>query len=475
MADDRDRQLARLEQENAALRAENADLRAQVEQLTRQLNEVLAEFRRLTGRNDPRPGKGPSSTAGSKPERAKSARKRGGQPGHPKHERALVPPDEVDEIHDCVPEECENCRARLDGTDEDPERHQVWSLPEIRARVAEYRQHALGCGQCGHVTRGKLPPGVPSRAFAANVVALVAVLMGSYRLGKRPVQALLADLFRLPMSLGAVIGCQKQASEALKTPYTEACESARRRKVKYVDETSWREAGRWVWLWAMATEKLVVFRIQARRTADAARSFLGRAVAYLVSDRAGAYGWWDMLYRQFCWAHLARDFAKIEKRGGESGEIGHALGEIARQLFHYWHRVRDGTMTRENFHRHVLTGSQSLQARTRALLEQGLTCGHESTERTCENLLRSFPSLWTFVEVPGIEPTNNDAERSVRHGVIYRKLSGGTQSSHGSRFVERMMTVDATLRRQDRNVLAFVREACEARLRNNPPPSLLVA
>src|SRR5690606_33002527 len=107
--------------------------------------------------------------------------------------------------------------------------------------------------------------------------------------------------------------------------------------------------------------------------------------------------------------------------------------------------------------------------------EQGLTCGHESTERTCENLLRSFPSLWTFVEVPGIEPTNNDAERSVRHGVIYRKLSGGTQSSHGSRFVERMMTVDATLRRQDRNVLAFVREACEARLRNNPPPSLLVA
>jgi transposase-like protein len=121
--------------------------------------------------------------------------------------------------------------------------------------------------------------------------------MGTYHLGKRPVQALFSDLFGLQISLGAVVGCQKQASRALEDPYTEACKSARRRKVKYADETSWREEGRWVWLWTIATEKIVVFRIQPRRSAEAARSFLGRAVAYLVSDRAGAYEWWDMLFR----------------------------------------------------------------------------------------------------------------------------------------------------------------------------------
>jgi transposase len=88
-------------------------------------------------------------------------------------------------------------------------------------------------------------------------------------------------------------------------------------------------------------------------------------------------------------------------------------------------------------------------------------------------LLAGETHLWTFVRVEGVEPTNNDAERALRHGVIYRKTSGGTDSESGSRFVERMLTVVATCRQQDINVLDFLTRCFQAHLDSQPVPSLL--
>jgi len=85
------------------------------------------------------------------------------------------------------------------------------------------------------------------------------------------------------------------------------------------------------------------------------------------------------------------------------------------------------------------------------------------------------PALWTFVRVPGVEPTNNAAERAIRPGVLWRKGSFGSHSPAGSRFVERMMTVAATLKQQQRNVVDYITLACEATLRGEPVPTLLPA
>ena len=95
------------------------------------------------------------------------------------------------------------------------------------------------------------------------------------------------------------------------------------------------------------------------------------------------------------------------------------------------------------------------------------------TGGTCARLIEQFDSLWTFVRLEGVEPTNNEGQRTVRHAVVYRKVSYGTDSEAGSRFVERMLTVHASLSRQGRDVLAFVTQACEARLHHTQPPSLL--
>ena len=97
------------------------------------------------------------------------------------------------------------------------------------------------------------------------------------------------------------------------------------------------------------------------------------------------------------------------------------------------------------------------------------------TAGTCRDILKRREALWTFVQLDGVEPTNNAAERSIRPGVQWRKGSFGTQSEAGSRFVESMLTVVATLKQQQRNVLEYLTAACEAALRGEAAPSLLPA
>ena len=161
----------------------------------------------------------------------------------------------------------------------------------------------------------------------------------------------------------------------------------------------------------------------------------------------------------------------MRDRGGDSEEIGDALLTQAHQMFMWWHRVRDGTRKRSSF-RSAMT---PLRREVERLLEAGSRCGVPKTEGTCQNIVKRREALWTFVQVEGVEPTKNTAERSIRPGVLWRKGSFGTQSAAGSRFVESMMTVVTTLKQQQRNVLEYLTAACAATLRGEAAPSLLPA
>jgi transposase len=154
---------------------------------------------------------------------------------------------------------------------------------------------------------------------------------------------------------------------------------------------------------------------------------------------------------------------------GAAAAIGEALGMCARQLFHWWHRVRDGTLQRSSF----CVYAAQLRMEIRALLYEGAFCNEPKGAALCRSLLQQEPALWTFVYQEGVEPTNNASERALRPVVLWRKSSFGTQSRAGSEFAERLLTVVATLRQQRRNVLEYVTTACEAALYNQPPPSLL--
>jgi transposase len=168
--------------------------------------------------------------------------------------------------------------------------------------------------------------------------------------------------------------------------------------------------------------------------------------------------------------HLKRDFqALIDDPCHTRKRLGHDLMRPTKELFALWKRVRDGTLGRVEFQRRM----HPIRDEVDALLLRGYF--NARTRGVCRELWEHRGHLWTFVEVEGVEPTNNAAERALRHAVIWRKLSFGTQSASGSRFVERMLTVIETCRRAGRNVFAWLTAAVAVHFRGEATPPLLAA
>jgi transposase len=453
-----------------ALEARLSTWESMVQALQEQ-NRALQEQRNQTSRNSSRaPSSDPPQS--QRPSRPRGQRRRGGQPGHPGHTRTLVPVEEVDEVVVLKPDQCHGCHAPLWGDDPAPFRHQVIEMPPIKPVITEYQWHQLVCPDCGETTRAPWPAGVPSGTYGPRVQATVALCTGSYRLSKRTTQQVMDDLCGVPMSVGTISQSEKATTEVVAAPVEEARASVHDQAVAHVDETSWRQGGKRAWLWVAVTSMVTVFLIRMSRGGQVARELLGEHFSgILVTDRYSAYNWYPVRWRQLCWSHLLRDFEAIRGRGGVSEEIGAALLAKAHQMFTWWHRVREGTLKRSTFQSYM----SPLRREVEQLLEAGSRCGVSNTEGTCHEMLKRREALWTFVQVEGVEPTNNAAERAIRPGVQRRKISFGTQSEEGSRFVESMMTVVATLKPQKRNVLEYLTAAHEAALRGEAAPSLLPA
>jgi len=453
-----------------ALELRLSALEARVQTLQEQ-NRALQERLHQTSRNSSRP---PSSDPpqSPRPRRPWGQRRRGGQPGHPGHTRTLLPVEEVDEVVVLKPDQCRGCHAPLWGDDPAPFRHQVIEMPPIHPVVTEYQWHQLTCPACGETTRAPWPAGVPSGTYGPRVQATVALCTGAYRLSKRTTQQVMDEVFGVPMSVGTISPLEQATTAAVAAPVEEAQTYVHEQAVAHLDETSWGQGGKRAWLWVAVTSLVTVFLVRMSRGGQVARELLGEHFSgILVTDRYSAYNWYPVRWRQLCWAHLLRDFEAMRDRGGHSEEIGEALLVQARQMFAWWHRVREGTLQRSTFRSYM----SPLRREVERLLEAGSRCGVPKTAGTCRDILKRRQALWTFVQVEGVEPTNNTAERSIRPGVLWRKGSFGTQSAEGARFVESMMTVVATLKQQQRSVLEYLTTACEAALRGEAAPSLLPA
>jgi transposase len=339
------------------------------------------------------------------------------------------------------------------------ERHQVFELPAIRPHVTEYQRYAGVCTDCGQRWEGTLPAGVPRGQFGPGVLALIALLAGEYHLSTRQIQRLFQEGFHLNMGIGTVSQAQAPVSAALAAVVTEAQGTVRQAKVVNVDETGHRQGVKRQWLWVAGSATQSVFRIDPHRNQAAVKALLGTDCAGTIgSDRHCAYGWVAPTHRQLCWAHLLRDFHRMAERSGSAGDIGAELLAYGRALFVLWHRWHDGLLSRAQFEQFM----SLLRQVVKLTLTAGAHCGHPATEHTCQNLLELEEALWTFVNTPGVDPTNNAAERALRGYVIRRKLSFGSQSTRGNQFIERVSTVVATCRQQGRAVLAYLHNAIAA-------------
>jgi transposase len=453
------------------------------------LEEENRYLREQQGRNSANSSQPPSSDSpAKKPEKKlqKSGKRRGGQKGHPGYSRELIEVEKCQKVEDHIPKECNSCGNKLEGIDPAPYRHQVVELPPLEPYVEEHRLHQLECSKCGAITRAKLPEGVPASGYGARVVAIAAVLSGLYRMSERMCQTAFRDLFGIVMALGTVNRLRQEASQAIAEPVEKAAEYVKKQSMINSDETGFTQGNadglnpekHKAWLWVAVTELVTVFRVALSRGQDGAQLLLGTLItAILITDRWNGYNWVSLSQRQLCWAHLKRDFTKISEREGVSGRIGEKLLEQEKLLFTYWHRVRDGTLQRSSFK----TYAANIRLKIKALLQQGADydpkpkekTARAMTARTCKELLKLEPAMWLFVRVEGLEPTNNAAEQAIRHFVLWRKNSFGSQSAEGSLFVARILTVVMTLRSQQRNVLDYMVEACQAFRLGKPAPSLL--
>jgi transposase len=442
----------------------------QYEQRLQSLQQQVAQLRQRLNQDSTNSSRPPSSDpphVKRRPPKPSSGRQRGGQPGHALQQQPLVPAEQIKQAIPVKPSACRMCGQALHGDDPQPRRHQVAEIPPVRAEVTEYRLHRLTCTACGTRTCASLPAGVPTGAFGPRLQALLAILAGGYRLGKRPIRQLAYDLFGLSISTGMVAKLERSTADAPERPMAELQEYIRTQHAN-VDETSWREAMHKAWLWVVVTPLVTVFQIAATRCGKVADRLLGSAYRQVVtSDRWKAYN--GFRRRQFCWSHLRRDFQAMIDRQNSGAAIGIRLLDLSDQMFAWWHRVRDGTLNRSSFQVYI----SGLRAEAREVLIQGAACGCPKTEATCRNLTANEAKLWAFVWQEGVEPTNNAAERALRHAVLWRKGSGGTDSQRGSRFVERVLSIRETCRQQGRGLLVYLVECCQARWEGEEAPPLL--
>ena len=453
----------------------------QIQQLSKQVAEQaakhekrIAELERRLNRNSRNSSVPPSQDPPGAPQRRRpdpSGRSQGAQPGHQGKGRKLLPIEAVERVVEHWPGRC-GCGHPLAESNEEvgyPARHQVTELPEIAVWVTEHRLHRRRCPDCGKTTRAELPADVSAGAFGPRLEAAIATLAVRNRVSRRDTVELAGELFGAGLASGTVDAILARTGQALEQPYEELLARIRKAPALNVDETGWKLRGAKRTLWGAVTPDVAVFRVAPDRHEREVAALLGEDFEGIVgSDRWWAYRGFDPEKRQVCWSHLIRDLTAHSEGLAAQKEFGEAGLEIARRLFDAWDRFAEHG-ERRRLKREVAP----LRRELKALLERGskgrrnkLTWGFS------KNLLKVWPALWTFVEIDGVDPTNNVAERALRGPVIYRKLSLGSQSERGETTIERLLSASVTCRLQGRSLFAYLADVLGARARGDPAPLL---
>ena len=447
-----------------------AALQAGIVELNLRIVELESQVKKLTPQNSSVPPSTvhPHGKPNRKPLPGKK-RKQGGQQGHKRTIRELIPSDQCDDVIERKPDACRKCGGDLELDGLNPTRHQVWELPPIKPVVIEHRLLRGHCRCCGITTQAELPEGVPTGQCGPRLAAFTGLLMGHFRQSKRRTASFLCDLLNIPCSPSWTVKIQNHVSHAISSCYEELREKLQSQAQLFVDESPTKEKNTKAWLWVAVAPFFAVFGIFGNRKRESLQALVGNYAGIILNcDRAKMY--LDGKKLQWCWSHLRRDIQKlIESNDNQVKRLGNDLIRQQKLLFEHWRRYKAKETSWEEFQ--IL--ARPVRDEFNSLLLRGRFSGNKKLIGFCNELYPRREHLWTFIEVQGIEPTNNTAERALRPAVIYRKLSFGTQSASGSRYLERILTISETCRLQGRNAYQFLIDAMEAKFAGLAPPSLL--
>jgi transposase len=470
---------AQLDAQSAQLDA----LRAQVDAQKAQIAELAATAARLqeqlaaARKNSSTSSKPPSSDIVAPPKPppppGQSKRKRGGQPGHPKHERAPFPPEMLScEPHEYFIDLCPCCNEPLTLRDVPPRITQQIDVPFTPPHIEEHRSYSGWCPHCQKIHYAPVPKGIDEGGLVGpRLTALIAYLKGNCHASFSTVRKFLRDVVGVRISRGQLHKVISKVSVSLETPYEDLFKNLPLQPYLNVDETGHKYKNERWWTWCFRASLYTLFRIDKRRSADVLLDVLGEEFnGVLGCDYFGAYRRYmrecDVLL-QFCLAHFIRDIKFLTTLpNAEEKAYGERLLEAVRRLFRVIHKRDEMVPT--------LFKDQLEAAR-----EEVLRCGTTNVpagrhaQALAKRLTTHGRQYFQFITTPGVEPTNNLAEQAIRFVVIDRHITLGTGSEAGNRWCERIWTVIATCTQQGRSVFDFLYQAVEALFQGEAAPSLL--
>lgn len=413
----------------------------------------------------------PANQPKRKPPTPPSGRRPGGQPGHKGRTRRDFPPEQVDVVIDVLPQECTGCGRHFaeDHPFETFDVHQVAELPKVKPFVTEFRFGRREC-PCGHSTDGTRPAHVPAGHLGPRALGTIAALTARCRLSRRQVVETVAELFGLGISVGTVQKTVEQAGDAVAPTVEDIAFEIAASGTVNADESGWRNHGKKWWLWFAASLEAMaeLFIVANNRGRPAMLELLPDTFdGVVICDRWRPYELFE--HRQLCHSHLRRDTQALIDRGEPAKAIGEPLLSASNQMFHVWHKFKNGALG----DREALGQAMSpIQDQWKALLELAEASKDTKAHALGKDLLRQWDALWTFVTEEGVEPTNNEGERTGRHAVMWRRTSFGNWSDRGACAIARLFTVAGTARRRGVNLVDWLTDACHAAIANVAPPPL---
>jgi transposase len=446
--------------------------RAQIEALQASLAQLQQQL--AAARKDSSTSSKPPSSDIVKPAAAANAgpRKPGGQPGHAKHERALLPPEQVTDFFTHPLQGCPCCGGPLRRNGPLARVVQQLDVETPPVRVEQHTCPEYWCAACQAPYWAPLPSHVQKGGLLGpRLTTLIAYLKGACHASFSTIRKFLRDVGGVAVSRGQLAKVIAKVSAALAGPYQELLEALPGEAFLNVDETGHKDNKARLWTWCFRAELYCLFKIDPHRSADVLIEVLGREFdGVLGCDCFSAYRRYlrecDVVV-QFCLAHLIRDVKFLLTLPGKAEQAyGERLRDALRTLFRLIHQ-RDRLPPR--------VFREQLEAARAEVLWVGT---HEvpkgrAAQAMAKRLQRYGANYFTFVTTPGVEPTNNLAEQAIRFVVIDRLITQGTRSQAGQRWCERIWTVMATCAQQGRSAFAYLAAAVQAYFQDEAAASLL--
>jgi transposase len=425
-----------------------------------QLGQQLYKLESQLNKNSSNSSKPPSSDSpykkrvgsSNKNQQGKKA-KAGAKVGHQGHRQQLMEASDTIAVY---PDECPcGCQEIIHQTPFYT--HQEIELPEITMDVTHFILHQGQCRDCGKTVKATVPK-EHQTGYGPRLSAFIGEIAGMQGNSRSTVQMLCQSFLNVNISRGAIQKVIDRVSEAIVPYYQAIAQTARQALVNGIDETVWKMSGTLMYLWAMVNAKVAFFMMHQRRSKEAFLALIADWQGILISDGYRLYQSWVNL-RQTCLAHLIRD-AKglIEHPKKEISQFGQKACDMLQQLCSMAKIIPD-----EKEWNDFYCGFIEL------IFENIDRVSKDEAGIFARRLLREIDCLWTFLEVAGVEPTNNRTERAFRYGVLWRKRSQGTRTEKGNRWVERILSLRQTARLNNRSTFDILVHAVSAHFKEQKP------